>query len=160
MVFSLRTSTCILAKSRVVPGHIGSLHVHNIDINPEIDKRRDCGHERWTEHCVQLPMLIIGTHQNNCWLTYLSGEMPKCLLSSPHSSVEYCLFWEGLIFPMLWREQRAHASSFPPNIIICSALISTAMYWCMKKKRENMGESLNLDHTWGHPFVLKACMNC
>lgn len=63
---------------------------------------------------------------------YLSGEMPRCLLSSPHRSLEYCLLWAPLILPMLWREQSAQGSPLPPNIIIWSGLICTAMY-CTRK---------------------------
>lgn len=60
---------------------------------------------------------------------YLSAEMPRCLLRSPHRSIEYCLFLAALILPILWREHSAQGSPFPPNVIIWSGLICTAMYW-------------------------------
>lgn len=92
-------------------------------------------------HNIELYMflspLLLTLLQYMYWLlfvSYLSGEISRCLLSSPHRSLEYCLFWAPLILPILWREQSAQGSPFPPNIIIWSGLICTAMYWYMQER--------------------------
>lgn len=100
------------------------------------------------------------------WKHYLSGDMPSCLLSSPHSSLEYCLIWSQLIFSLLWKEQSAHGSSFPPIIMIWSAWTCTAMNCQMKKVTkimlgDNYAHHRIIDlyywfcHTWsGLPMAL------
>lgn len=78
----------------------------------------------------------------NVWI-YLSGEIPRCLLSRPIRSLEYCLFWAPPIFPMLVREQSAHGSALPPNIIIWSGMTCMAMYCHTAIQRETQGLIVN-----------------
>lgn len=133
MVLYFSALAFILAKSTIVPGNIGCFHVCKVDINPEIDKGKlvnETGHRYlylWIY--VKLFTVLVAMFDH-----YLSGEMLRCLLSNPHRSFEYCLFSAPLILPILWREQRAQGSPFPPNIIIWSGLICTAMY-CKRETR-------------------------
>lgn len=83
---------------------------------------------------------------------YLSGEMPRCLLSIPHRSFEYFLLSAPLILPILWREQRAQGSPFPPNIIIWSGLICTAMY-CKRERHTKLAGSIRT-------FIIVIFMPC
>lgn len=105
MFFYFSALPSMSAKGCVVPGHIGCLHVYKVNINPEIDTkgnmlmRSDINSEQ--DACtgeVFLSVAILNLFINLCALMvamcvcYLSAEMPKCLLSSPHRSLEYCLF--------------------------------------------------------------------
>lgn len=141
LYFSVLTS--ISAKGGVVPGHIRCIHVYKVNVNPEIDTKRNEIGDMWDTgefesvcFCYHVAFIyhIMYSKRTGCCVCYLSGEMPRCLLSSPHSSLEYCLLWAPLILPMLQREQRAQGSPFPPNIIIWSGLICTAMYWYMQDR--------------------------
>lgn len=142
----------ILGKGWVVPAHIGWLHVNKVTINSgkQIQKEKKDGVYINTEKSASCRNLFCHHstlfHQTlDCYCTggskfvyYLSGEIPKCLLRSPHMSLEYFLLLAPLILPMLWREQRAQGSPFPPNIINWSGLMCTAMYWNLTKDPQTL----------------------
>lgn len=99
MFFYFSALTSMSAKGGVVPGHIGCLHVYKVNINPEIDTkgnrlmRLDMNSEQDSRiGAVFVSVAILSLLINLCALMvamcvcYLSAEMPKCLLSSPHRS--------------------------------------------------------------------------
>lgn len=153
-IFNACRLTCFSSESSVVPGHIGCIHVYKVNVNPEIDTKRN----RLMRLNINVEQVLWGTgrlkslglshhiildlsHGCGCWVCvcYLSGEMLRCLLSSPHRSLEYCLLWAPLILPILWREQTAQGSPFPPNIIIWSEMICTAIFWYVQDRDTRSG---------------------
>lgn len=98
----------------VVQGQVLYHHFTEVNVDPETERWISLGQcmcvcERESER--EADFCRVGV------LVLYRGEIPRCLLSSPQNSVEYCRFCSSLIAPILWREQYAQGAVFRPNVI-------------------------------------------